>query len=174
MQILIGIQCLAFRWEQFFAEISSCTALIRHLGMKTNSLHRIYENNYVLIFFMMIAFPYNIIQKKLTKTRVVLKPNFMSSCSYAMYLLIKCEFSTIIFLNQNLHDKDFKIFYFHTVGYTVFIHVWHVKAVQDDISANTFPIWYWYNHLTCNHKKRILPRRDLKLLHCRPLSKFLQ
>ena len=27
--------CYAIRWEQFFAEMSFCTALTRHLGMKT-------------------------------------------------------------------------------------------------------------------------------------------
>ena len=67
-----------------------------------------------------------------TITTVALKPNFMSSLLY----FFKSVYSTVTLKIQNLHNKDPKRFTFHTLFLNaVFITVYHVKDVLDDISA---------------------------------------
>ena len=78
---------------------------------------------------MMILILYNTIQKCL---------NVMCCISLNMYL-----FQSL--LDRNLHNKDPNIFAFHTFALKYcLITVWHVKAVQDDISTKTVPISYFY------------------------------
>ena len=57
----IYIQCDAIRWEPFFAEMSSWTALTRYLGMKAT--FKVYKSKYVCIIIMMILIVYKIIRK---------------------------------------------------------------------------------------------------------------
>ena len=72
-------------------------------------------------------------------TAVAIKPYFMSSLFYVLYFF-KYAYSSITPEIQNFHNKDPKRFAFHILFLNaVFITIYHVKAVQDDITANTFP-----------------------------------
>ena len=74
-------------------------------------------------------------------TTVALKPNFMSSLLlYAVFPKI-CIMSSITLKIKNLHNIDPKsslssVF----VLIAVFITLYHIKGVQDDISGNAIPI----------------------------------
>ena len=78
--------------------------------------------------------------KMLTKTTVALalKPNFMTTLLFCAVFLYAC-----IFLNHFCNIVIFILRYQFKllVWNTVFIPIWRVKAVQDDISAKTAPIW---------------------------------
>ena len=72
-------------------------------------------------------------------TAVAIKPYFMSSLLYVLYFFIYV-YSSITPEIQNFQSKDPKRFAFHIFFFNaVFITVYHVKAFQDDITANYFP-----------------------------------
>ena len=63
----------------------------------------------------------------------------MSSLLYVLYFF-KYVYSSITIKNQNFHNRDPKRFaFFILILNAVFITVYHVKAVQDDITGNNFP-----------------------------------
>ena len=76
-----------------------------------------------------------------TNTTVALKPNFMSSLLYSAVLLknihiLQSLLKIKIFIIKIPTDLLFTCLVFNAV----FIILYHVKAVQDDISAKSVPI----------------------------------
>ena len=104
---------------------------------ENNISGQVCKSKYVRITFMIFLIPKNIIRKMLNNTTITLKPNSISS----LLCFFKYAFSFVTFEIKNLHNLR-KIFPFHTLGLkNVFIPVWHVKGVKDDISVKNCPIW---------------------------------
>ena len=122
-----------------FAEMSFRTAVTIHLGMKTTFWTKYIKSNMFALFLWWLQFYITLYKHYIT---VALKTNFMSSLLLCAVFLLIC-----IFFN---HSKKFKIFiikipkdslFTFLVLNVVFNPLYHVKAVQDDISAKAVPIW---------------------------------
>ena len=75
------------------------------------------------------------------KPKVALKPTFFEPLVVMCYISLKKYFSITlkfkIFITKIPRDSLFIFLVFNAV----FVTLYHVKAVEDDISAKTVPIW---------------------------------